>query len=169
MNKEKTLILNSLQVNQKITRMAHEIYENHHKSKELVLIGISGNGNVLANRIAALLKEISKLNIQKFELTLNKEKPLTAAIEFTGDVSDLKGKEVIVIDDVLNSGKTLMYACRFILEVDVKRLSIATFVDRFHRKFPLKADYSGLVLSTNLKEHVSVDLSNNKESVHLEA
>lgn len=169
MNKEKTLILNSLQVNQKITRMAHEIYENHHKSKELVLIGITGNGNTLANRLCDLLQEISQLKVHKFELTLHKEKPLSSPIQFTGDIHDLKGKEVIVIDDVLNSGKTLMYACRFILEVDVKRLSIATFVDRFHRKFPLKADYSGLVLSTNLKEHVSVDLSTNKESVHLEA
>lgn len=169
MANEKTLILNSLQVNQKITRMAHEIYEHHHRSKEIVLVGITGRGIELARRLATLLREISPLNVQEFQLTLDKEKPASAECVFSGNVSDLKGKEIILVDDVLNSGRTLMYASRFIMLADIKRLSIATLVDRFHRKFPLKADYSGLVLSTNLKEHVSVDLTAKKESVHLEA
>ena len=169
MPKERTLILESSRVNQKITRMAHEIYEHHHKSKDLILIGISGRGFELAGRLAELLKEISPLKIQKLEISMNKENPLKGDILLSGELSELMGKEVVLVDDVLNSGKTLMFAARHILQVEIKKLSVATLVERSHRKFPLKSDFVGLTLSTNLKEHVSVDLTAKKESIHLEA
>jgi len=167
MTKEPTLILNAKQINQKLIRMAHEIHENHYKEKELVLVGVEGRGIQLATRLSKLLTEISELAIFQEEIRLNKDKPLSEPLKYSGELKSLKGKSVILIDDVLNSGKTLMYASRFILEVDVRSLTIATLVDRFHRKFPIRADIVGLTLSTNLREHVSVNLNKGKEAVYL--
>jgi pyrimidine operon attenuation protein/uracil phosphoribosyltransferase len=90
-------------------------------------------------------------------------------MNFNGNLKDLKGKQVVLVDDVLNSGRTLMYASRYLLDAEVKQLSIATLIDRFHRRFPMRANFVGLTLSTNLKEHVTVDFTSKKESVHLEA
>lgn len=169
MPKERTLILNTTQVNQKITRMAHEIYEHHYTSKDLILVGVKGNGSELATRLYDILTSISTLNVSNLVLSIDKDDPLHGDIIFTGNLRDLKGKQVVLVDDVLNSGRTLMYASRYLLEAEVKRLSIATLIDRFHRRFPMRANFVGLTLSTNLKEHVTVDFTSKKESVHLEA
>jgi pyrimidine operon attenuation protein/uracil phosphoribosyltransferase len=168
MTKEPTLILNAKQINQKLIRMAHEIHENHYKEKELVLIGIEGRGSQLTQRLCKLLSEISELSLHQEEIRLNKDKPLSEPLVYTGELKALKGKSVILIDDVLNSGKTLMYASRYLLEVDLKSLTIATLVDRFHRKFPIRPDIVGLTLSTNLREHVTVHLNKGKEAVYLD-
>ncbi len=148
--------------------MAHEIHENHYKEKELVLVGIEGRGSQLATRLCKHLAEISELTLQQEEIRLNKDKPLSEPLQYTGEIKSLKGKSVILVDDVLNSGKTLMYASRYLLDVDVKSLAIATLVDRFHRKFPIRPDIVGLTLSTNLREHVSVNLTKGKETVFLD-
>jgi pyrimidine operon attenuation protein / uracil phosphoribosyltransferase len=168
MPRETTQIMDGLQMGQKIMRIAYEIYENNYQEKDIVLIGITGNGNELAHRIEKTLGEISGLNLVRYEITLNKDKPLESDIKFTGELKALKGKSIILIDDVLNSGRTLIYATRFILDAAPKSLSTATLVDRFHRKFPIRADYVGLTLSTNLKEHVRVELGKGKEAVYLE-
>jgi pyrimidine operon attenuation protein/uracil phosphoribosyltransferase len=168
MSKEPTLILNARQINRKLIRMAHEIHENHYKEKELVLVGIEGRGSQLATRLCKHLAEISELTLQQEEIRLNKDKPLSEPLQYTGEIKSLKGKSVILVDDVLNSGKTLMYASRYLLDVDVKSLAIATLVDRFHRKFPIRPDIVGLTLSTNLREHVSVNLTKGKETVFLD-
>jgi pyrimidine operon attenuation protein/uracil phosphoribosyltransferase len=148
--------------------MAHEIHENHYREKELVLIGVEGRGSQLAARLCKLLSEVSELTIHQEEIRLNKDKPLTEPLVFTGDLKSLKGKSVILVDDVLNSGKTLIYASRFLLDVDLKSLTIATLVDRFHRKFPIRPDIVGITLSTNLREHVTVNLNKGKEAVYLD-
>jgi len=168
MTKEPTLILNARQINQKLIRMAHEIHENHYKEKELVLVGIEGRGSQLANRLFKQLSEISEITLSIEEIQLNKEKPLSEPVNFTGELKSLKGRSVVLVDDVLNSGKTLMYAARFLLEVDIKSLTIVTLVDRFHRKFPIRPDIVGLTLSTNLREHVTVNLNKGKEAVYLD-
>lgn len=168
MSKEPTLILNARQINRKLIRMAHEIHENHYKEKELVLVGIEGRGSQLASRLCKHLSEISELSLQLEEIRLNKDKPLSEPLQYSGDLKLLKGKSVILVDDVLNSGKTLMYASRYLLDVDLKSLTIATLVDRFHRKFPIRPDIVGLTLSTNLREHVSVNLNKGKEAVFLD-
>lgn len=168
MTKEPTLILNAKQISRKLTRMAHEIHENHYREKELVLIGVEGRGSQLAARLCKLLSEVSELTIHQEEIRLNKDKPLSEPLVFTGDLKSLKGKSVILVDDVLNSGKTLIYASRFLLDVDLKSLTIATLVDRFHRKFPIRPDIVGITLSTNLREHVTVNLNKGKEAVYLD-
>lgn len=168
MTKEPTLLLNAKQISQKLIRMAHEIHENHYKEKELVLIGVEGRGSQLTTRLCKLLSEISELTIHQEEIRLNKDKPLSEPLVYSGELKALKGKSIVLIDDVLNSGKTLMYASRYLLEVDVKSLTIATLVDRFHRKFPIRPDIVGLTLSTNLREHVTVQLGKGKEAVYLD-
>lgn len=169
MNRERTLIVDTKTVNTKITRMAHEIYERFHKSKEVVLVGIQGQGMDLASRVGAELRVIASIEVRVETITLNKQNPLKEQIVFSGNLSELKGKTIILVDDVLNSGKTLIYASAFLVETDLKNLSIATLVERSHRRFPVKADIVGLTLSTNLKEHIAVDLTKGKEGVYLEA
>jgi pyrimidine operon attenuation protein/uracil phosphoribosyltransferase len=168
MNNEKSLILNSKQVAQKLMRIAHEIHENLYKEKEIVMIGIVGKGSEVAERLAGYLKEVSDVPVVIEHLRLNKEKPLSVLPHFSGDIKSLRNKSIIVVDDVLNSGRTLIYASRFLLDAEPKALHIATLVDRFHRKFPIRADFVGLTLSTNLKEHVTVEMNEGQEAVYLE-
>lgn len=168
MVRERTLVLNSLQISQKITRMAYEIYERNYKSKELVLVGVKGKGSEIGERIALVLKSISPIQIISHEIELIKDNPLSSTPIFSGDVKKLKGKNIILVDDVLNSGRTLVYACQFLLNAEPAKLATATLIDRFHRRFPVHADFVGLTLSTNLKEHVTVEMPKGEEVVYLD-
>lgn len=168
MSRERSLILDAHQIGQKLTRIAHEIYEKNYKEKEIVLVGVAGRGVEVAGRLVNVLKKISDLQISFETIEINKDKPLSGEIVYSGDLKAIRNKSVILVDDVLNSGRTLMYASRHILDNEPKNLSIATLVDRFHRRFPIRADYVGLTLSTNLKEHISVEMKKGSEAVYLE-
>lgn len=167
MSQDRTEILNARQVNQKITRIAHEIYERHYKSKSLVIVGIKNNGALMAARISKILKDISDLDIITLELSIDKKK-VVEQISLSNDDVSLKNKSVIVVDDVINSGRTLIYAVKHLLDTEPKSLGTVALIDRIHRRFPLGADYVGMTLSTTLKEHVEVDLAKGKEGVYLE-
>ncbi|NNE55600.1 MAG: phosphoribosyltransferase [Flavobacteriales bacterium] len=167
MSENRTLILDAGQIDKKITRIAHHIYENHYKRKELHVVGLADRGIEVASRIAAILEDISEIKILSYTLTLNKKDPLKEPV-FSGDLKDLKGKVVILVDDVVNSGRTLIYASRYILDNNPEVLATAALVDRIHRKFPIRTDYVGLSLSTNLKEHVAVELGKKKDAAYLE-
>ncbi len=166
---ERTLIVDATTVNMKITRMAHELYERHHKSKEIFLVGIKGQGMDLAQRIGRELSQISPLEVHVETISLIKSNPSNKEISFSSERSALKGKTVVLIDDVLNSGRTLIHAAGFLIEAELKQMSIATLVERSHRRFPVKAGIVGLTISTNLKEHISVELTKGKEGIYLEA
>lgn len=168
MTKEKTTVLNAIQIDQKLTRMAHEILEKNYKEKEIVIIGISGNGTAVAQRLSGILESISELSVSSLNIEIDKQKPVTSSINVTGDKKLLKGKNLIVVDDVLNSGKTMMYAAASLLEVSPKSIAVATLIERSHRTFPVRADFVGLTLSTNLKEHVTVEMNGKNEEVYLE-
>ena len=165
-NNEKVLVLNNLQIRQKITRIAHEIYENNFNEDELYFIGIEKRGSVLSKRLAALLTEISDITIHEHTLKLNKTAPLEDPIETSIALEELAGKPVILIDDVLNSGKALIYAAKYILRAMPKKLKTAVLVDRKHRSFPVRSDYVGLTLATTLQEHIAVEFGN-KDAVYL--
>jgi len=123
----------------------------------------------VAKRLHQKLSAInSEITVRLESIQLNKDKPLQEDIQCTAEIKSMKGKYVVLIDDVLNSGKTLIYASRFLLDADLKGLAIATLIDRYHRKFPIRPDYVGLTLSTNLREHVSVDFTKGKEAVYLD-
>ncbi|MFN0032449.1 MAG: phosphoribosyltransferase family protein [Flavobacteriales bacterium] len=168
MPKSRTLILTSKQISQKLMRMAHELHENNYTEKEIILVGVVGRGLEVAMRLHKLLKGIAECDVLLHHIEVNKDKPLGSEMKFSGDIKSLKGKSVILIDDVLNSGRTLIYAAKHLLDAEPKQLATATLVDRFHRRFPIRADYVGLTLSTNLKEHISVEMEKGKEAVYLE-
>lgn len=154
MPKNKTIILDKERINQKLQRMAYEIWENNSNEKGITLIGIKGSGATVAQSLAKRLKEISPLKIDLLEVKLNKRNPLAGEIELD---ADLTGKSVVVIDDVANSGKTLLYALSPILKFEPKRVMIAVLVDRRHKSFPITPDIVGYSVSTTLKEHIDVE------------
>jgi pyrimidine operon attenuation protein / uracil phosphoribosyltransferase len=161
-------ILNSRQINQKLNRIAYEIYETNFGEKEVFIAGIEGNGYVVAKRLAEILKKISALKISIGKVTVNKENPLSVSpkIDFTD--KDFNNKSVVLVDDVLNSGKTLIYAVKVFLDKPIRKLNTAVLVDRSHTRYPVKADFVGLSLSTTLQEHITADLSEKgKERVFL--
>jgi pyrimidine operon attenuation protein/uracil phosphoribosyltransferase len=154
-------ILSHLQVEQKITRLAHQIIENCSNENEILLGGICGNGIVLAEKIKVIIEKESNLQIQVFEITLDKIDPLRNPIKLSIEESSLENAYVILIDDVINSGITMQYALKKILQKPTKSIKTVVLIDRMHRRYPIKADFVGLSLSTTLKERVEVFLEPN--------
>jgi len=163
----KTLILNSKQIEQKINRIAFQIYENNYGEKEIIVAGISDNGYLFAKRIADVLQKISPIKAKLIEIKINKENPAASEIKISLTDKELKNKVIILVDDVLNSGRTLIFGAKPFLISPVKRLTTAVLVDRGHNRYPIKADFVGLSLSTTLQEHITVELKKGKESVYL--
>ncbi|MGB0391278.1 MAG: phosphoribosyltransferase family protein [Salibacteraceae bacterium] len=151
-----TVILNHQQIGQKINRIAHEILENNFQEKSIVILGIKEEGFILAQRLVSILETISDMQIELHDIKLNKRNPLASGLSSSVEPTALKNKIVILVDDVLNSGKTLVYSTKFLLDHNIKGLQTVCLVDRKHRKFPIRADYVGLTLSTTLKEHITV-------------
>ena len=164
----KVKILDTLQIRQKINRLAFEVYENNFSEKELLVVGIEGNGYKVARQLSEKLGEISPLKIKLGKITLNKQKPWEGEPAIDFDEKAFINKAIILVDDVLNSGKTLMYAVKLFLDKPVKKINTVILVDRSHARFPVKADYVGLTLSTSLQEHIEADFSKKeKEAVYL--
>lgn len=158
MASRKTLILNGNQINQKINRIAYQIYESNSDEKKIIIAGIMPNGYVLARQIAKALETISPLKIQLVELNIDKENPYNQLTDKSIKGIDFKNNVVVLVDDVLNSGKTLVFGVKCFLNAPIKRLRTAVLIDRNHSRYPIKADYVGLSLSTTLQEHVSVEI-----------
>ena len=162
-----TEVLNHKQVGQKITRMAFEIYErNLHASGGMVVAGIAGMGTILGHLLATELQKISPLQVEEVEVLLDKQAVTATEVQLSSPIA-LKGKTIILVDDVLNTGKTLFYALKPFLEHEVEKIEIAVLVNRSHGLFPVKPDYTGFELATTYNEHIRVDFSGNNYSVHL--
>lgn len=168
MEKLRTTILNNDDVEKKIARIAFQIIEEYYEDKELLIVGVSKNGFLLAEKIAKLVqRDLSKSKINLMELSINKRKPLKENVTISPNQS-FGNKKVILVDDVLNSGKTLMHAASYIVSKDIKKMNTVVLVDRRHRNFPIKADWVGLTLSTTIQEHINVEILKNDISVYLE-
>lgn len=157
MPNNKIQLLDKQQTQQKIKRIAFEILENNFNEKELVLIGIEGMGYIFAQHLMSEIKGISKIKLSLIKIFLDKNAPLQSDIKLETDIN-LKNKVVILIDDVLNTGRTLVYSLKPFLNTQVKKIQTAVIVDRDLKSFPVSADYIGYSLSTSLKDHVSVIL-----------
>lgn len=155
---ENTLILNNKQIEQKIKRIAYQIYENNIDEKEIFIAGIAQNGHKLAQRLKKELDTISDLSIVIGKLTLDKKNPLKT-VSCDAETEVYQEKSVILVDDVLNSGSTLIYGTKYFLDVPLKKLQTVVLVDRSHKRFPIKADFKGISLSTSLSETVKVTFS----------
>jgi pyrimidine operon attenuation protein / uracil phosphoribosyltransferase len=167
MSKNKVLILNNTQIYQKINRISFQIYEDNYSEQEIIIVGIANNGYLLAEKIAKQLKKISPLKITLAKLTINKDEPLITPGELSIPVGSLNDKVVILIDDVLNSGKALIYGVKFLLDFPIKKMSTTVLVDRNHKKYPIGTHYVGLSLSTTLQNHISLEFEGNEISAYL--
>ena len=159
----RSIILTNKEVQHTIRRIAFQIYESNTTNKQVIIAGISKNGYTLAKKIKRVLDEISDLKTTLCEVIIDKENPRNE-ITTSLDEKEYKNKSLILVDDVLNSGTTLMYAVKHFLEVPLKQFKTAVLVNRNHKKYPIKADFKGISLSTSLQEHVNV-LFNKKETI----
>ncbi|GAB3232244.1 phosphoribosyltransferase [Algoriphagus aestuariicola] len=159
-------VLNHKQVGQKLTRMAFEIYERNLNSSGVVFAGITGMGMILAKLLAEELRRISPIHVEELEVVLDKSDVAKSEIELSENV-DLTNKNIILVDDVLNTGKTLVYAMKPFLDLEIQKMEIAVLVNRSHGLFPLRPDYTGFELSTTFNEHIRVDVSGPQHSVQL--
>lgn len=162
----KSIILTDEEIQHKIRRIAFQVYETNSKEKEIIIAGIADNGYVLAEKIKNVLDKVSDLNTTLCKVEVNKEQPLDTIITSLA-VKDYKNKSLVLVDDVLNSGTTLMYAIKHFLDVPLKKFKTAVLVNRNHKKYPVKADFKGISLSTSLQEHVTVTFDNKKAMVYL--
>jgi pyrimidine operon attenuation protein/uracil phosphoribosyltransferase len=162
MSEKKLLILNSQQIQQKIDRIAYQVLEDNFDEEELLIAGILPRGNHVAERLKAVLDNIAPFKTRLLVIELQKQSSsLQAKINF--DIEECANKVVVLVDDVLNSGKTLAYGFGVFLDVPLKKLRTVVLVDRNHKSFPVTTDYAGMALSTVIKEHVSVVLDEGGE------
>ncbi|WP_019989541.1 phosphoribosyltransferase family protein [Rudanella lutea] len=151
-------ILSAEQLRQKIRRIAFQIYENNFDEPAVVLAGVAGEGYVFAERLLGELRQIAPFSVTLLKVNLDKSQTTQPAIDLTGQGVDLTDKVVILLDDVLYTGRTLAFCLQPFLSVLVRKLQVAVLVDRNHPRYPVAADYKGYELSTTLTEHVEVVL-----------
>ena len=160
-------ILDTQAISKKINRIAWQIYEDNIVHNEIVIVGVCGRGEVLACMISKIIHKISPIKTILATINLDKDKPYLSQININLNTVDYTNKVVIVVDDVLNSGKTLMYATKYFLTTPLIKLSTAVLIDRTHNRFPIKADFVGLALATTLHEYVTVVLDGDIQGVYL--
>ena len=161
-------ILSHQQIRHKINRIAYQIYESNVDEEEIVLAGIDGGGIEFARKIKSSLEKICPAKIHLCKVRMDKSDPLASGVETSLKPEEYRGRSVVVIDDVLKSGTTLIYAVNHFLNTPLKLLKTAVLVDRNYKRFPIKADFKGLSLSTSLEEHVRVDFSGRDYGVYLD-
>jgi pyrimidine operon attenuation protein / uracil phosphoribosyltransferase len=159
MDTNKKYILSAATIEKKLIRLALEVIENNIDEKELLVVGISHNGVVLAKNIQKLVEANSTIKTKLLTLEMNKKKP--AEIDLT-PATDFDNKVILIVDDVTNSGKVLTYALKPFLEYYPKKIQILVLVERTHTLFPISADYKGVALATTLQEHICVEVEGNK-------
>jgi pyrimidine operon attenuation protein/uracil phosphoribosyltransferase len=153
-NVSKNCILSADAVKRKLRRMAFQIAEANADEESIIIAGIAGNGTVLAQKIINELKQIVDIPIDLITIQLSKKNPVDAVIQ---DQIDLTGKIIIVVDDVANTGRTLLYALHPLLKFLPKKIQTLVLVERSHKLFAVQPDYVGLSIATTLQEHIIVE------------
>ncbi len=164
----KTILLSKEQIQAKINRIVHQIHELCFSEEEIIICGITpGNGSTIAERVADDLKTISSIKINRTTIEINKENPLESKIKCELRSEEYANKTIVIVDDVSNSGKTLMYAAKYFLESPIKAIRPLVLVDRNHSVYPIKPSFVGLTVSTTLQDHIHVEMNANDEAVYL--
>lgn len=161
-----TKIVDAVALQSSVKRIAYQVFESTIDETEIVIVGVGAQGKILSSLLGDALKKISDSTLVFVNLTLDKTNPL-GTIKSSIPLTELKNKSLIIVDDVLNTGSTLMYAVSFFLSIPVKQIKTAVMVNRNHKKFPIKADFKGISLSTSLNEHITVVLDGNEKGVFL--
>ncbi|WP_100609866.1 phosphoribosyltransferase domain-containing protein [Confluentibacter lentus] len=167
MEVKNNIILNHDEINHKIRRIAFQIYEANVNEKEVVLAGIDSNGYIFAKKLKSVLQKISDIDVILCKVTIDKKNPWLD-IKTSLSPDDYKNKSLVLVDDVLNSGTTLIYGVKHFLNVPLKQFKTAVLVNRNHKKYPVKADFKGISLSTSLHEHVHINLDGKSFEAFLE-
>lgn len=160
------IILTHQEIEHKIRRIAYQIYETFVEEEEVVIAGISRSGFVFAEKIASVLNQISDLKVSLCEVHVDKNNPANP-IETSLEKSQYENRGLVLVDDVLNSGTVLAYGIRHFLDVPLKKFKTAVLVDRNHKKYPVKADFKGISLSTSSQEHVQVIFEDENNHAYL--
>ena len=165
----KTLVLEQKKVSQIIRRIAYQLFEDFISEDDIVMAGIEKNGVLFARLLAEELNQLSTNNnkVLLCSAKVNKSNPLNTKIELSADEKEYINKNIIIVDDVLNSGRTLMHTAAKFMQTDIKLMRTVVLVDRRHRKFPIKADYAGLTLSTTVQERIEVEFDDNNVTAYL--
>ena len=163
---KKKIILNEDQINQKISRIAHQIMECNIGEKEIIIAGIEKNGYIIATKLKESIANISNIKITTCSVKINKEN-LLDKVTTSVDKNYYLNKSLVLVDDVLNSGGTLIYAVKHFLNTEVKQFKTAVLINRNHKKYPVKADFKGISLSTTTVSHVKVRFTNNNAEAFL--
>ena len=149
-----------------IKRIAFQVYEINIEEEYLVIVGVGDRGGLLSEMLGQALVSISDLKLKYVNLTIDKSKPYNN-IQSNVSIESLKNQSIVIVDDVLNTGSTLIHAVSYFLQIPVKRIKTAVMVNRNHKKFPIKADFKGLSLSTSVNEHITVHLRGNSSGIYL--
>ena len=155
----KNYILDQAVAEKKLRRMALEIVENNPDEKQIILAGIRDSGSVVAKCIQAILAEITDIQTEVISLALDKRQPKEVIVS---KPTDFTNKVIIIVDDVANSGRTLLYALKPFLDFQPKKIQALVLVGRSHNSFPVHPDYVGLSIATTLQEHIYVEVSEDK-------
>ncbi|HEY6954415.1 MAG TPA: phosphoribosyltransferase family protein [Flavisolibacter sp.] len=150
----KNCILDQRAIAQKMKRMALEVVEQNLDEKELIIAAVNGNGEVVASNLAQELKKIHDFTIHMTTIQLNKKNPLEVSLK---DSIDLNNKSILVVDDVANTGRIILYAMKAFLNATPKKIQTFVLVERSHKLFPIQNDYTGLSVTTTLQEHIAVE------------
>jgi pyrimidine operon attenuation protein/uracil phosphoribosyltransferase len=155
---DKNYVLSYEAAQEKLHRMALEIAELVSEDEvPLVLIGIRQSGKVIAKKIASFLEQYIKVQPQVISVILDKDLPKEVTLS---EEIDFTGKNVIFVDDVSNSGRTLMYALRPLLDFQPMRVLILVLVERMHKQFPIKPDFVGVSVATTVEDYIQVEIKN---------
>jgi len=155
----KKQILTEEEIGLKLERLAYQIYENNLDQKEIVLAGMQKRGYAIAEVLEKKIVKLSKAKIRLISINIDKRNPIDSSLS---DTTKLDGKAIVIIDDVANSGRTLLYALNPFLNIIAKRIQICVLVDRKHKSYPVCADYIGMQLSTTVEEHIKVEIEKGK-------
>lgn len=161
-------ILTHEQIQHTVKRISYQIYEANVNEKEIIIAGIEGGGLNFAKKISAVLKKITDAQIVLCKINMDKKNPLASGVNTSITEEAYKNKSIVLVDDVLNSGTTLIYGVHHFLKTPIKQLKTAVLVNRNHKKYPIKADYKGISLSTSLNEHIRVEFQSKNDAVYLE-
>lgn len=152
---QRTLILDKTRIDRKLQRMAYQIWEHNSNEQSVTLVGIHGGGLSVANNLAKRLREISSMQVDVVNIKMNKRNPLSEDITLA---EDMGGRSIVLVDDVANSGKTLLYALKPFLNYELKKIMIAVLLDRKHKEYPVSPDIVGHSIATTLQEHIIVEV-----------
>ena len=161
--KQQQVILRKEEINNKINRIAFSIIEEYYLEKSITIIGFEKNGHIIGDKLKTIIEENQKIKVFLHKIKNNQSNQYKIEPVLTKE----KLKNVFLVDDVLKSGKTIIYGVKEILKHDVESLKTIILVNRNHHRFPVSADYVGLNLSTTLKNHIEVILTAKEEVVYL--